>query len=540
MTNIIKIGGISFAGILMIFLGKANQKKQFAPWLKLFFQILIAFIVIGVGVKIEFLRNYSGGYLYLDYLSIPVTIIWLVVITNSIGQTDELGDITPITVFIASLTFFVVSILQKQGLVIAEVLSLLLVVFSLVIIFLKKRKTVLLKNNYFSSYYMFFGFMLSIIAIVGVLKSTAALTLLTPLLILGFPIVDSSYSFIANYLKDDYFENINESRLRQQLIEQGFSWRGSNLIIIITCIYLSIIATIVSTKEDLFLFLTMVGIGYLAYFILRQRILNSTDIVYIDETRGKIELFGVPIDRIDCQEALKRLDRFVQERKANYIITPDTLAILRARKDKQYLNIVQKANLVTPDGSGILWATAFLDAPLIERITGIDMINHICKLAIEKNYKLYLLGAEPDVVRKAAKNLKEIFPGISIVGFHHGYFDNNDSKIGINELENDIIKDIIDKNPDFLLVGMGVPKQEMWIFKNKDKLGVPVCIGVGGSFDVLSGKIKRAPIWMQKHGMEWMFRLIREPKRIKRIIYLPYFVWLILLGKIELLFRTES
>ena len=124
----------------MIILGKYNQKKPLATWKKLFFQIPIVFIIIMAGVKIEFLRNYSGGYWYLDYLSIPVTVIWLMTITNSIGQTDELGDITPITVFIASLTFFVVSILQKQGLIFAEILSLLLVIFSLAIIIIKKRK----------------------------------------------------------------------------------------------------------------------------------------------------------------------------------------------------------------------------------------------------------------------------------------------------------------------------------------------------------------------------------------------------------------
>ncbi len=540
IVNLIKVGGIFVSGLLMIILGKYNQKKPLATWKKLFFQIPIVFIIIMAGVKIEFLRNYSGGYWYLDYLSIPVTVIWLMTITNSIGQTDELGDITPITVFIASLTFFVVSILQKQGLIFAEILSLLLVIFSLAIIIIKKRKIITDEVNYFSSYYMFFGLMLSVIAIVGVLKSTAALTLLTPLLILGFPIVDSSYSFIANYLNNSYLESVSESRLRQQLIEQGFSWRGANLVIVAACIYLSIIAAVVSVKEDLYIFLFMIGIGYLTYYLLRKLVLNGTNIIKVDESRKKVELFGVPIDCINNQEALNQLDCFVQEGEINHIVTPDTLAILRARKDEQYLNIVQKANLVTPDGSGLLWATAFLDQPLIERITGIDMINSICVLATKKNYKLYLLGAKEDVVCKAVENLEKKFPGISIVGFHHGYFNSHDFIADNEELEENIIKDIIKKKPDFLLVGMGVPKQEIWIYKNKDKLKVPVSIGVGGSFDVISGNIKRAPLWMQKHGMEWLFRLIKEPKRIKRIMHLPYFIILILLGKIEILFSTES
>jgi len=388
---------------------------------------------------------------------------------------------------------------------------------------------------------MFFGFILAIIAIVGVLKSTAALTLLTPFLILGFPIVDTSYSFIASYLREDYLESINSSKLRQQFIDQGFSWRGANILIISACIYLNLVAIIVSIQENLYLFITMIVVGYLAYYWLKQRVVSGQNVIEVDKFKQRIKLFGVPIDHLNCSQVLEHLDRFVSEKKAHQVITPDTLAILRARADKQYLDITKKADLVTPDGAGILWATAFLEEPLPERITGIDMINYICQLAVRKKYKIYLLGAERNVIEKAAKNLIERYPGINIVGYHHGYFDNSNSTKNdtSEENENIIIQEIKDKKPDFLLVGMGVPKQEFWIFKHKDELEVPVCIGIGGSFDVISGKIPRAPLWMQNHGMEWIYRLIREPKRIKRVIVLPYFIWLILLGKIELLFRVE-
>jgi len=128
LNIIIKIIGIFFAGILMIYLGKYDQKRKLPLWLKLFFQTLIAFIVIAVGVRIDFLRNYSGSYWYLNNLSIPITIIWLLAITNSIGQTDDLGEITPTIIFIASLTFFVVSLFQRQGLIMAEILSVFLII----------------------------------------------------------------------------------------------------------------------------------------------------------------------------------------------------------------------------------------------------------------------------------------------------------------------------------------------------------------------------------------------------------------------------
>ncbi|PIX34392.1 MAG: glycosyltransferase, partial [Candidatus Infernicultor aquiphilus] len=243
-------------------------------------------------------------------------------------------------------------------------------------------------------------------------------------------------------------------------------------------------------------------------------------------------------------------------KKPHFVVTPDTLAILRARKDPEYQAILKSADLVTPDGAGILWATITLNCPLVERVTGIDIIYNVCQLTAKKGYSLYLLGASPGIAKKAAENLIKEYPGIKIVGTHHGYFNSEDSegaiindksngskiddlkvkdiKIGNkidNKEEKEIIKEIEEKRPDILLVGMGVPKQEKWITKNLSRLNVPVCMGVGGSFDVLSGKIPRAPLWMQKHGMEWIYRLIREPKRVLRIIALFYFIWLVILGK---------
>ncbi len=386
---------------------------------------------------------------------------------------------------------------------------------------------------------MFFGFILAIIAIVGVIKSTAALTLLTPFLILGFPIIDASYSFISGYLDDDYLTPLNESKVRQQLINQGFSLRGANIIIVSTCIYLSLIAIVISIWENAYLFSIMMTVGYICFHFLKKRIVNGENVIINDEKRQRIKLFGVPIDKITSNQAIEKIDQFVIQKKPCFIVTPDTLAILRARKDSKYLNITKNANLVTPDGAGILWATSLLNTPLLERITGIDLIKRICDLAEKKGYKLYLLGAAEGIIEKAVENIKKEYPRINIIGYHHGYFNNkhsNDSEKG----EEDIIREIKDKKPDFLLVGLGVPKQEIWISKHKDELNIPVCIGIGGSFDVLSGKIPRAPLWMQDHGMEWIFRLLKEPKRIKRVISLPLFMCLIFFGKIELFFRKDN
>jgi len=548
-----KIAGIIICSVLMVILGRADRKKKLPTGVKLIFQVLISLIIIYFGVKIEFLRDpsslssSSGGYLYLSYLSIPLTVIWLISITNSIGQADELGDITPYIVFIASLTFLVVSLIQRQGLILAEALSLIMAVISF--IFIKY-----IPRGKFSSYYMSFGFILAVIAIVGVSKSTAALTLLIPLLILGVPIIDSSYSIVANYASQESpgsgigkFPLFSESgsrsgsRLRQKLQSYGFSVQGTNVTIIGVSLYLSFSAFIISIYQNVYLLLTLTAFGWVAFELLKNKVRSEELIIEKDILTSRIKLFQVGIDQVDNQETIQRIEEFIVSKKPHQIVTPDTLAVLRARKDPEYHAILKSADLVTPDGAGILWAAATLNYPLPERVTGIDIIHNICRLAAKEGYSLYLLGSYPGVASEAALNLSKKYPGIKIAGTHHGYFgckgreNCGDVKNGNSdknkEEEEKIIAEIKENKPNILLVGMGVPKQEKWINNNLKSLNVPVCMGVGGSFDVLSGRIPRAPLWMQRHGMEWIYRSIKQPNRTFRVLALFYFIWLVILGK---------
>ena len=544
---VFKIAGIIICSVLMVILGRADRKRKLPAGVKLIFQVLISLIIIYSGVKIEFLRapsSSSGGYLYLSYLSIPLTVIWLISITNSIGQADELGDITPYIVFIASLTFLVVSLIQRQGLILAEALSLIMAAISF--IFIKY-----LPRGKFSSYYMSFGFILAVIAIVGVSKSTAALTLLIPLLILGVPIIDSSYSIVANYASQEspgpgigkfplFSESGSRSRLRQKLQSYGFSAKGANLTIIGVSLYLSLAAFIISIYQNFYLLITLTAFGWMAFELLKNKVQSRELIIERDILNNRIKLFQVGIDQVDNQETIQKIEEFIVSKKSHQVVTPDTLAVLRAMKDPEYHTILKSADLVTPDGAGILWAATTLNYPLSERVTGIDIIHNICRLATKKGYSLYLLGSCPGVASEAALNLTKKYPGIKIAGTHHGYFgcedfqNCEDVKNGNNDKskeEEEIITEINEKRPDILLVGMGVPKQEKWINKNLKSLNVPVCMGVGGSFDVLSGRIPRAPLWMQRHGMEWIYRSIKQPNRAFRTLALFYFIWLVIVGK---------
>jgi len=559
---IYKVSGIIIASLLMVALGKVNEKKKLYTGSKLIFQILISLIIVYSGIRIEFLRSplFSGSYIYLNYLSIPLTIVWVVSITNSIGQTDDLGDITPYIVFIASLTFLAVIFLQKQGLILAEILSFFMMITDFVFIKYVPRGKL-------SSFYMFFGFILSIIAIVGVSKSTAALTLFIPLLILGVPLMDSTYSIVSSYVSQqgnmDNFSN-TESRLRQKLQSYGFSAQGANYTIIATSFYLSFCAIIISIYQSVYLLIGMAFSGWLLFEMLKQKVSSGELIIQKDQVRDRINLFRVGIDRVNIKIVVSRIEKFIISKKPHLVVTPDTLAILRAQRDSEYHHIIRSANLVTPDGAGILWATATLHCPLLERVAGIDIIQSICQLAAQKSYSIYLLGASPGVANEASSKLSKKYPGLKIVGNHHGYFhakslDNTVCKNKINsysttkttivhsdihqdDQEEKILQDIENKKPDILLVGMGVPRQEKWIARNlkSKRLKVPVCMGVGGSFDVLSGKIPRAPMWMQKHGMEWIYRFIKQPQRAFNTLALFYFMGMVIRGKILLALRDSD
>lgn len=230
----------------------------------------------------------------------------------------------------------------------------------------------------------------------------------------------------------------------------------------------------------------------------------------------RIDILGVGIDRVNNQEALQCIRTFIASGKPHRVITANPEIIYRAQNDEKMHNMVQTADLVTADGAGVVWASRQLGQPLQERVTGIDLVNLICAQAAKENWKIYILGSAPGVAATAAINIQNKFPGCSIVGTHHGYFDKKEEKRIIAELEQ--------LRPDVLFVALGAPKQEYWIADHIQHLQIPVGMGIGGSMDVLSGNIRRAPKLMQKLNVEWLYRLITQPTRFKRMLVLPKFM----------------
>lgn len=234
--------------------------------------------------------------------------------------------------------------------------------------------------------------------------------------------------------------------------------------------------------------------------------------------REPARIVGVRVDRTSFEEAVEIAGRFLRENKPRMIVTADASSVAIAQNDREFLRIINSADLVTPDSIGILWAAKRLGMPIAERVSGVDLAWRLCGLCAEEGHPVFLLGAAPGVANEAAENLRRRHSGLIIAGVRHGFFESDE----------EIVEEIRASGARLLLVAMGIPKQEKWIAGNLDHLNVRLAIGVGGTFDVFAGNVRRAPQWMRNHGLEWAYRLGTSPRRIKKVAKLPKFVWLVM------------
>ena len=236
----------------------------------------------------------------------------------------------------------------------------------------------------------------------------------------------------------------------------------------------------------------------------------------------KVHVLGIGINFVNQREALATLMKFLKESKNHTVFTPNPEIVMEATKDSELKRILNEADLVVPDGIGVVWASKYSEKKLPERVAGYDLVQSLFQEIKNTNYTVYFLGGKPGIPEAAKEVMEQTHKNLKIVGVSDGYFD--------TEKEQAIIGEIKRLNPDILLVGFGVPKQEKWIDKHKD-LPIKISIGVGGSFDAMAGSFKRAPKFFIEHNIEWLYRLIKQPTRIRRQIKLPLFVIKVLLGR---------
>lgn len=228
-----------------------------------------------------------------------------------------------------------------------------------------------------------------------------------------------------------------------------------------------------------------------------------------------VNVQNIQFHNYNFNEFMAAFEERIDAEQKTFVVTANPELVMAANRDPKYLQILQEADYITPDGIGVVIASKLLKTPLKERVAGFDLMNALLKHAAEKGLKVYLLGAKEETLDKAYDKMKEQLPKLNIVGRHHGYFDISDERM---------VDEIAKLQPDLVFVALGFPKQEYWIHQHLHRFQKGLFMGIGGSFDVWAGEMKRAPqLWINLH-MEWLYRLLKQPTRWRRMLVLPQFL----------------
>ncbi len=237
----------------------------------------------------------------------------------------------------------------------------------------------------------------------------------------------------------------------------------------------------------------------------------------------KVNILGVPFVNVSPEGAVDKICEYLNSDGKHIVFTPNPEMVMLAQKDSGFNEILNKSDMNIPDGIGIIYASKIKGHPIKQRVAGYDTVQSVFDKIKDTDKTVYFFGGSPGVTDAAKAEMEKLHKGLKIVGCANGYFD--------EQREKEIIAEINEKAPDLLLVGIGFPKQEKWIYDNLASLNVRVAIGVGGSFDVMSGRVKRAPDIFIKLGLEWFHRLITQPSRFVRMLQLPLFMLKVIFSK---------
>ena len=228
----------------------------------------------------------------------------------------------------------------------------------------------------------------------------------------------------------------------------------------------------------------------------------------------RVDVLGVAFDNVTMDEAVERALELLEQDGPHLVVTPNPEIVQRAQKDTEFAEILDRADLVIPDGIGVIYAARILGRPLKARVPGIDLASALMGRMAGTGKRLFLLGAEPGVAEQAAVNLQAAYPGLVVCGTHDGYFQE----------DGPVVQAIREARADVVFVCLGAPKQEKWAAAHGGEAGARLYIGLGGALDVFAGRVERAPEGFQRLGLEWLYRLVKQPSRIGRMARLPLFL----------------
>lgn len=505
-----------------------------APWLRLAATVWFAWTVAQVGVRVEALKvPFSAHSVLLGPAATAVTALWLTAFSFLFGRAASIAGVAQGVAAAAALTFYAVcqmrpDLTSPEGAFFSALLAGACLPQALFC------RTLEAYGGTAGGYVV--GFYVGVASIVGALKNTAFLVAALPLIAVGAPLFAVAYTYVAQ-LRGGWSAVAyvpggtpgTRRHLHEVLLEQGYSPAQIRRLVLAGTVYLCLLALLlvaiieVPVLVKLLLVALAAALG-LAVFYVFLRMMHRPALEHQTGGPRAVELLGIKLNPVGMPQALAQAEEFLREDRPHMIVTTDATGFMRAQDDPEFRDIVNQADLVTPDGAGVVLAARLLNIPVEARCSGCDMVAGLCRVAAGLGRSVYLLGAGPGVAERAAEKLTEQTPGLVVAGAHDGYFS--------EEEEPAIVEEIKRARPGVLFVALGIPRQEKWIRGHLEELGVPVCVGVGGSFDVISGLKRRAPVWMQRAGLEWVFRVAQEPWRLPRLKALPR---LVLLAFAELL-----
>lgn len=504
MVLVLTVAGFVFLGMIRDF--HRSQFKVLLPY-----QILL--IIFGGYFEIIVYHDVRA-------LSVIFTIIWPLMIVYCLKLASLVFEMPFLLCLGSGVTFLLFFPSQQTTPPWAEIFTLGLIVVSVFVLLfqLKDKRGFLGDSGLFA-----LGYLLAAISMLGRSKTILVLSLLVPSMVIIYPFVLTCFLIMYSYLGNRLY--LSDPKERKFLYRWTLS-RGW-LIFFSTTVFvcLNLLALFIRVQVSWYGYFAL-GLIFVVAIAAFVRTFARKYAEILPTIGSRISILEIPIDVVDSKNVIERVKQFLAEPQGLFhIITADSLAVFRAYREKSFKRIFQRASLILPDGAGLIWAADFLGTPLPSRVPGIALVDDLTGFAAENGSSIYFLGSKPGIAQKAALIMKEKHPKLVISGYHHGVFHEG------SVIEDEVLEEISKKKPDVLFVALGVPKQESFIQKLRPMASGIVAIGVGGSFDVVSGNIPRAPEIMQRFALEWLFRLWKEPRRFSRILRIPRFVLAVIRAK---------
>ncbi|MDR1915404.1 MAG: WecB/TagA/CpsF family glycosyltransferase [Synergistaceae bacterium] len=522
-TNSAPMKLVITAGVIAGLVGFCQ--KVVKSWDLRFCYLVIGFGVALLGPRITFIGRPDGEFLYLSNVTTTIILstLWMGFFPVLFQELDEIPGMGGGLLLVSWILMVIVTAVSSRGPSDALVMS--LCGLALILVFWSRHVNVYRRLG--SPLSTMWGMLLAGTSMLGASKGVAfATVMILPLGLFAIPIIETSLSVLSAAFSPKPLGNMLFYR---KLVGSGIDHPVAVFIVTAICGVCGVSMAVLQMRllDPASLILTILLVGFGIYIAVARSGIRE------DNSSSRPTLWGVTVDNFSLDYALGRVSGWISAHSSpQIIVTPDALAALSSRRDKKYSKIVQNAGLVLPDGTGLVWAMRFLGFSVQEQIPGVDFVDHLCRLAAGHGWTIYFFGGKPGVASGAAEKLCEKYPGLSVKGARSGYFRRDENE--------DICREIRESGAQILFVALGVPKQEYWLYENLQNLGNIVGIGVGGTFDVISGRLKRAPLKWRKLHLEWLYRTIQEPNRWRRVVRLPIFVILVILKKMRLdLWRTS-